>query len=92
MSTCRAEGMCGQCGQKALPPDGPLHAPDQPLPAGEVVVQQHLLLLVETLLETDQNALQIEVGLQVIHSSPGTGPRRSGCPAVGQLAPRVLLG
>lgn len=36
-------------------------APDQPPPASEVVFQQHLLLLIETLLETDQDDFQIEL-------------------------------
>lgn len=52
---------------KLLPLASPINTPDKPLPAGSIVVQQHLSLVSETLLEADQDNLKVEISLWAIH-------------------------
>lgn len=58
-----AEVPCGLWLAKLLPSAAPVNAPDKSLPAGNIVVQQHLSLVSETLLEADQDDFKVEIFL-----------------------------
>lgn len=58
---------CGLLLAKPLSSAAPINAPDKSLPAGDIVVQQHLSLLSETLLEADQDDFKVEICLWAIH-------------------------
>lgn len=58
-----ADVPCGLWLAKLLPSEAPINAPDKPLPAGNIVVQQHLSLISETLLEAVQDDFKVEISL-----------------------------